>query len=341
MVKDKKRTDTFKALGAQERTLDNPAKNMLKQKSLSAAVLKHAFPDVFQDMTIVEIMEGIDDVQLYSTVDDLPPVSGNEKTRMRNTVNTESSGEILFDSLFDACFPDPENTKGNMQTAFIAIVDIEIQNASYQRQRLVYRIVYYASRMISMQKNAEFQGQQYENLKPVRLIWIMPHASEEHRGTLKLAYSSPYPESQIAKDIEKAALRLFETSVFFFNKKSLESQDPQIRFMANLFYQNDRRKIEEFLQKEGIPVLEETVDAISLFGDQLCTLNEEQQVEYINALKQIKELSAKNSMLSAEIEKKDQEYQLILDKRDQQVETLEEEIKLLKMQMERMQRNNH
>jgi predicted RNase H-like nuclease (RuvC/YqgF family) len=95
------------------------------------------------------------------------------------------------------------------------------------------------------------------------------------------------------------------------------------------------------LQKEGIPVLEETVDAISLFGDQLCTLNEEQQVEYINALKQIKELSAKNSMLSAEIEKKDQEYQLILDKRDQQVETLEEEIKLLKMQMERMQRNNH
>jgi hypothetical protein len=83
------------------------------------------------------------------------------------------------------------------------------------------------------------------------------------------------------------------------------------------------------LQKEGIPVLEETVDAISLFGDQLCTLNEEQQVEYINALKQIKELSAEDSMLSAEMEKKDQEH-------NQQLQALEDEIRLLKMQIERM-----
>jgi hypothetical protein len=63
-------------------------------------------------------------------------------------------------------------------------------------------------------------------------------------------------------------------------------------------------------------VLEETVDAISLFGDQLCTLNEEQQVEYINALKQIEEMTAEISRLHMETEKKDQEYQQVLEKKD-------------------------
>jgi hypothetical protein len=171
---------------------------------------------------------------------------------------------------------------------------------------LAARIRFYDARAVSMQKNLDFLNDEYQNLKPVRSVWIMPTSSEEYCGTLKTVLESLYPDSTIEKKLQEAFSRLFETVVIFFNPKSIHSNDPQIRFMANLFFQNDRKKIQEFLVEEGIPVTEETVKSISEFSRHFFTLDDDTPEKMLKSALEIDSLRDEVDEQKGIIAKKDE-----------------------------------
>ncbi len=73
-------------------------------------------------------------------------------------------GKIIFDIRFSAYVPN-----GHLKI----LINVEAQNCtknSRLRYHLGNRIVYYMSRMIASQKNTEFTGSDYDNIRKVYSI---------------------------------------------------------------------------------------------------------------------------------------------------------------------------
>ena len=66
------------------------------------------------------------------------------------------------------------------------LFDLEAQKEYYVKYRLITRGIYYAARMLSAQKNREFTGSEYSNLKKVYSIWICMNEEKDpgERGSL-------------------------------------------------------------------------------------------------------------------------------------------------------------
>lgn len=88
-------------------------------------------------------------------------------------LNTESTeiheGTIYYDLLFYMNLPDELSQ---------VIVNIEIQKSQPSNYALLNRGIYYACRAVSAQKEREFTGQMYDNIKSVYSVWLCMNAAE-------------------------------------------------------------------------------------------------------------------------------------------------------------------
>ena len=66
------------------------------------------------------------------------------------------------------------------------IVNIESQKDDKKPYPMEKRAVYYASRLISAQKEVIFRGQDYQKIRKVYSIWIQINVPEEKKNTLSL-----------------------------------------------------------------------------------------------------------------------------------------------------------
>ena len=66
------------------------------------------------------------------------------------------------------------------------IVNIESQKDDKKPYLMEKRAVYYASRLISAQKEVIFRGQDYQKIRKVYSIWIRINVPEEKKNTLSL-----------------------------------------------------------------------------------------------------------------------------------------------------------
>ncbi len=160
---------------------DTHAKRLLSARPVLARILQKTVEECAL-FTVEQIMAQLDpDIHISSE----PVDPGMERTWIagddtRNRLSEE--GTVTYDIRFHMHLP-AENGQGCGKRL---LFDLEAQKEYYVKYRLITRGIYYAARMLSAQKNREFTGSEYSNLKKVYSIWICMNEEKDpgERGSL-------------------------------------------------------------------------------------------------------------------------------------------------------------
>ena len=160
---------------------DTHAKRLLSARPVLARILQKTVEECAL-FTGEQIMAQLDpDIHISSE----PVDPGMERTWIagddtRNRLSEE--GTVTYDIRFHMHLP-AENGQGCGKRL---LFDLEAQKEYYVKYRLITRGIYYAARMLSAQKNREFTGSEYSNLKKVYSIWICMNEEKDpgERGSL-------------------------------------------------------------------------------------------------------------------------------------------------------------
>lgn len=160
---------------------DTHAKRLLSARPVLARILQKTVEECAL-FTVEQIMAQLDpDIHISSE----PVDPGMERTwiagdDIRNRLSEE--GTVTYDIRFHMHLP-AENCQGCGKRL---LFDLEAQKEYYVKYRLITRGIYYAARMLSAQKNREFTGSEYSNLKKVYSIWICMNEEKDpgERGSL-------------------------------------------------------------------------------------------------------------------------------------------------------------
>ena len=152
-------------LDDQNAAYDALAKKILSGKAILAQILKYSVAE-FSNCTLEDIegkyIEGDPSLNINTIpLDDIPYIKGrNAESKSPN------EGLVTFDIIFDAILPtDNEIAK--------FIVNVEPQKTTKKLDyKLMKLAVYYAARLISSQKEKDFHGDDYNNLKKIFSIWV-------------------------------------------------------------------------------------------------------------------------------------------------------------------------
>ena len=164
---------------------DECVKKLLGHKIILAHILAKSI-DEFRGMRPEEVVHLIEGDPLISKV----PVElgltnkivgvdekGNEIVGL-NTENSEVyAGYVRFDIIFYV------RTKDGVSQI---IINIEAQKTDPTDYDILNRAIFYISRMISSQKNREFKGSNYNDIKKVYSIWICMNMKEDSMNHIHL-----------------------------------------------------------------------------------------------------------------------------------------------------------
>lgn len=145
---------------------DTNVKFLLADKQILARILKYTIKE-FRDMDIQDIISCISNDIGVSSIPLEPGLTNMGRVKGDNTEDSvPGEGSIFYDIRFGAY-------SGKTEMKFI--VDLEAQRLTSHSSLGYYlenRIIYYIARMVSAQKNTEFYGSDYDDIKNVRSIWI-------------------------------------------------------------------------------------------------------------------------------------------------------------------------
>lgn len=173
---------------ADEKTqYDTYAKRLLAQKSVLANILVKTVAE-FKDMNPSEVVNYIEGEPEIGIVPVEPGLTNAEKTDDSgqriigfNTENAEiNEGMIRFDIVFYVRIPSKDNEENRLTKI---IVNIECQKDEPTVYSILNRAIFYASRLISSQKERDFVNSNYDDIKQVFSIWVcmnMENNSMEH-----------------------------------------------------------------------------------------------------------------------------------------------------------------
>lgn len=161
---------------------DAACKKLLSYKPILAYIMKYCIPN-FQNCTIQDIANKyIEQVEISSTGvhpdDSNPNVESKFVTSklmgLNIEYNTITEGKIFYDIRFFTITPEKEPVR--------LIINLEAQTTESLSYPLIMRAMYYACRLISSQKEVEFSGSHYEDIKKVYSIWICtsPYKAKEN-----------------------------------------------------------------------------------------------------------------------------------------------------------------
>ena len=153
-------------LDDQNAVYDALAKKILSGKAILAQILKYSVAE-FADCSLEDIegkyIEGDPSLTINTVpLDDIPYIKGrNAESKSPN------EGLVTFDIVFDAILPTTDNEIAKF------IINVEPQKTTQNiHYKLMKRAVYYAARLISSQKEKDFHGDDYNNLKKIFSIWV-------------------------------------------------------------------------------------------------------------------------------------------------------------------------
>ena len=159
---------------------DTSAKRLLGQKSILAHILVKTV-DEFKGMNPKDVVNCIEGTPHISTVPVEPGLTNaaSEKNGERlvgfNTENEEiNEGLVRFDIVFYVRMRD-----GLSQM----IINVEAQKDNPKSYKILNRAIYYVCRLISSQKERDFENSNYDDIKQVYSIWFcmnMDHNSLCH-----------------------------------------------------------------------------------------------------------------------------------------------------------------
>ncbi len=155
--------------------VDDATKEILSDKSVLAWIMSRAVEE-FKGYSIEVIKECIEGEPEISKVSVDPGLTNEAITGDDTEDKVQHEGKVHFDIRFTAITPDKKRIK--------VIINVEAQKNFYPGYDLVTRGVYYGARLISSQKNREFIGTNYDDIKKVYSIWICLNAPAYARNTI-------------------------------------------------------------------------------------------------------------------------------------------------------------
>ena len=154
---------------------DACAKRLLGQKSILAHILVKTV-DEFKGMNpkdVVAYIEGTPYISVVPVEPGLTNVVTEKKGERLVGFNTESAeineGLVRFDIVFYVRMKD-----GLSQM----IINVEAQKNEPKNYKILNRGIFYVSRLISSQKERDFQNTNYDDIKRVYSIWVCMNTSE-------------------------------------------------------------------------------------------------------------------------------------------------------------------
>lgn len=166
---------------------DESAKRLLGQKIILAHILVKTVKE-FQGMNPKDVMPLIEGTPYISSVPVEPgltnDIMGHEGERVVgfNSENTEiHEGMVRFDIVFYIRMKD-----GLSQI----IINIEAQKAEPTKYEILNRAIFYVSRLISSQKERDFENSRYDDIKRVYSIWVCMNMDENCMNHIHLVNDS-------------------------------------------------------------------------------------------------------------------------------------------------------
>ena len=162
---------------------DTSAKRLLGQKSILAHILVKTV-DEFKGMNPKEVVSCIEGTPYISTVPVEPGLTNiaTEKNGQRvvgfNAENAEANeGLVRFDIVFYVRMKD-----GLSQI----IINVEAQKDEPSGYQILNRAIFYVSRLISSQKERDFENSSYDDIKRVYSIWVCMNMEENSMSHIHL-----------------------------------------------------------------------------------------------------------------------------------------------------------
>lgn len=167
----------------QEAQYDASAKRLLGQKSILAHILVKTV-DEFKGMNPKDIVSSIVGTPAISVVPVEPGLTNIARKQNGQRIvcfNTEdgeiNEGLVRFDIVFYVCMKD-----GISQI----IINIEAQKDEPEGYDILNRAIFYVSRLISSQKERDFEKSSYDDIKRVYSIWVCMNMEENTMSYIHL-----------------------------------------------------------------------------------------------------------------------------------------------------------
>lgn len=206
---------------------DQNIKNILANKIILAWILKYTVND-FKEASIERIIELIEGEPQVSIV---PVGLGRSRPKivgMNTEDNIPNEGVIYYDIRFSVFTPSMQSVK--------LLINLEAQKDFHISYDLVTRGVFYCARMLSSQKEREFENSDYDSIKKVYSIWICMNAPTYAKNTItsyRMEKKNLYGENKM-----QARFDILEVVMICLDKMDAES-DSKLLGMLNTLLSKD------------------------------------------------------------------------------------------------------
>lgn len=214
--------------------LDQNCKLMISHEEMLSRIIKE-FVEEAKYLSIEEIIKIVQDEHRFQ--------------RLNNENTIPGYGTVRFD--FFGCIDLPQLD----HTIKRIYLNVEIQNDAYPKYSLITRGDAYLSRIQTTQWGKEYNDQNYDGMKKVYLIWILPQAAKKRDGQVSICKTDEEKQLEKVETYDKR-----EQIVIYLDKehdtsKKYQEYDeiltPLVVFLNNILdYQGKIRIMKEYGFKE-------------------------------------------------------------------------------------------
>ena len=226
-----------------EAQYDERAKKVAGSKIVIASILSKTV-DAFRGMKPREIVPYIEGEPYIGSVPVEPGQTNASYTENGkrivgfNTENQEENeGLVRFDVICYVRLPERDGEKvpdGKKKPLTQIIINLEMQKDQPREYQILNRAVFYVSRQISAQKERDFTGSHYDDIKSVYSIWICMNMEENSMSHIHLT-----KEDMMGSQLWMGGLDLFHIVMIGIGK-DLPGQEESYelhRFLGTIFSQ--------------------------------------------------------------------------------------------------------
>ena len=214
--------------------LDQNCKLMISHEEMLSRIIKE-FVEEAKHLSIEEIIKIVQDEHRFQ--------------RLNNENTISGYGTVRFDFFGCIDLPQLDHTINRIY------LNVEIQNDAYPKYSLITRGDAYLSRIQTTQWGKEYNDQNYDGMKKVYLIWILPQAAKKRDGQVSICKTDEEKQLEKVETYDKREqIVIYLDKEHDTNKKYQEYDEiltPLVVFLNNILdYQGKIRIMKEYGFKE-------------------------------------------------------------------------------------------
>ena len=214
--------------------LDQNCKLMISHEEMLSRIIKE-FVEEAKHLSIEEIIKIVQDEHRFQ--------------RLNNENTIPGYGTVRFDFFGCIDLPQLDHTINRIY------LNVEIQNDAYPKYSLITRGDAYLSRIQTTQWGKEYNDQNYDGMKKVYLIWILPQAAKKRDGQVSICKTDEEKQLEKVETYDKREqIVIYLDKEHDTNKKYQEYDEvltPLVVLLNNILdYQGKIRIMKEYGFKE-------------------------------------------------------------------------------------------